>query len=91
MIGRLHHVVIDCLDGRARRVLPHHVAAPSDPSVALPPRTDIAWLQPFPGPRPVPGVRPAHSVATDAPMSLRATRRLNRGQPKLISTEVDHG
>jgi len=38
----------DALDGRARRVLPHHVAAPSDPSVALPPRTDIAWLQPFP-------------------------------------------
>jgi RNA polymerase sigma-70 factor (ECF subfamily) len=39
---------LDALDGRARRVLPHHVAAPSDPSVPLPPRTDIAWLQPFP-------------------------------------------
>jgi RNA polymerase sigma-70 factor (ECF subfamily) len=39
---------LDALDGRARRVLPHHLAAPSDPSVALPPRTDIAWLQPFP-------------------------------------------
>jgi RNA polymerase sigma-70 factor, ECF subfamily len=24
------------------------LAAPSDPSVILPPRTDIAWLQPFP-------------------------------------------
>jgi hypothetical protein len=33
----------------------------------------------LPRPRPIPGVRPAHSVATDAPMSLRATRRLNRG------------
>jgi RNA polymerase sigma-70 factor (ECF subfamily) len=39
---------LDALDGRARRVLPHHLAAPSDPSVALPPRTDVAWLQPFP-------------------------------------------
>jgi RNA polymerase sigma-70 factor (ECF subfamily) len=39
---------LDALDGRARRVLPHQVAAPADPSVALPPRTDIAWLQPFP-------------------------------------------
>src|SRR6266511_5169641 len=39
---------LDALDGRARRVLPHHLAPPSDPSVALRPRTDIAWLQPFP-------------------------------------------
>jgi RNA polymerase sigma-70 factor (ECF subfamily) len=39
---------LDALDGRARRLLPHHVAAPSDPSDALPPRTDIAWLQPMP-------------------------------------------
>ncbi|MEV4753159.1 sigma-70 family RNA polymerase sigma factor [Streptosporangium amethystogenes subsp. fukuiense] len=39
---------LDALDGRARRVLPHHLAAPSDPSTDLPPRTDIAWLQPFP-------------------------------------------
>jgi RNA polymerase sigma-70 factor, ECF subfamily len=39
---------LDALEGRARRVLPHHLAGPSDPSVALPPRTDIPWLQPFP-------------------------------------------
>ena len=39
---------LDALDGRARRVLPHHLAGPSDPSGGLPPRTDIAWLQPFP-------------------------------------------
>jgi RNA polymerase sigma-70 factor (ECF subfamily) len=39
---------IDALDGRARRVLPHHLTGPSDPSVGLPPRTDIPWLQPFP-------------------------------------------
>lgn len=39
---------LDALDGRARRVLPHHLAPPSDPSVDLPPRTDIPWLQPFP-------------------------------------------
>jgi RNA polymerase sigma-70 factor (ECF subfamily) len=39
---------LDALDGRARRVLPHHVAPPSDPRNGLPPRTDIAWLQPFP-------------------------------------------
>jgi RNA polymerase sigma-70 factor, ECF subfamily len=39
---------LDALDGRARRVLPHQLAAPSDPSMPLPPRTDVAWLQPFP-------------------------------------------
>ncbi|GLX00028.1 sigma-70 family RNA polymerase sigma factor [Microtetraspora sp. NBRC 16547] len=39
---------LDALDGRARRGLPHHLSAPSDPSATLPPRTDIAWLQPFP-------------------------------------------
>jgi RNA polymerase sigma-70 factor (ECF subfamily) len=38
----------DALDGRPRRVLPHHLAAPSDPSVGRPPRTDVAWLQPMP-------------------------------------------
>lgn len=39
---------IDALDGRARRVLPQHLAPPSDPRIAMPPRTDVAWLQPFP-------------------------------------------
>jgi RNA polymerase sigma-70 factor (ECF subfamily) len=39
---------LDVLDGRARRMLPHDVAPPSDPSMARPPRTDVAWLQPFP-------------------------------------------
>jgi RNA polymerase sigma-70 factor, ECF subfamily len=39
---------LDALDGRSRRVLPQQVAAPSDPNGASPPRTDIAWLQPFP-------------------------------------------
>lgn len=39
---------LDALDGRARRVLPQHLAPPSDPKDALPRRTDIAWLQPFP-------------------------------------------
>jgi RNA polymerase sigma-70 factor (ECF subfamily) len=39
---------LDALDGRARRVLPHHLAPPSDPARGLAPRTDIAWLQPFP-------------------------------------------
>jgi RNA polymerase sigma-70 factor (ECF subfamily) len=38
-----------CLDDvRTRRVLPYDVSAPSDPSDGMPPRTDIAWLQPFP-------------------------------------------
>ena len=37
-----------CLDVRVRRVLPDQLAPPSDPSVDLPPRTDVAWLQPFP-------------------------------------------
>jgi RNA polymerase sigma-70 factor (ECF subfamily) len=39
---------LDVLGGRGRRVLPHHVAPPSDPAHPRPPRTDIAWLQPFP-------------------------------------------
>ena len=39
---------LDALDGRARRVLPNHLGPPADPAVALPPRDDIAWLQPFP-------------------------------------------
>jgi RNA polymerase sigma-70 factor (ECF subfamily) len=39
---------LDVLDGRARRVLPHHLTPPSDSGGELPPRTDVAWLQPFP-------------------------------------------
>jgi RNA polymerase sigma-70 factor, ECF subfamily len=39
---------LDALDGRARRVLPDALQGPSDPSVDLPPRTDVAWLQPIP-------------------------------------------
>lgn len=39
---------LNVLDSRGRRVLPHHVEPPSDPERARPPRTDIAWLQPFP-------------------------------------------
>ncbi len=39
---------LDALDGRARRVLPEALRPPSDPTVDLPPRTDVAWLQPFP-------------------------------------------
>ncbi|MEU0484104.1 sigma-70 family RNA polymerase sigma factor [Streptosporangium sp. NPDC006013] len=39
---------LDVLDGRAHRVLPQYLSGPSDPSVSLPPRTDIAWMQPFP-------------------------------------------
>jgi RNA polymerase sigma-70 factor (ECF subfamily) len=39
---------LDILDGRARRVLPNHLSPPAHPSAGLPPRTDIAWLQPFP-------------------------------------------
>ena len=39
---------LDVLDGRARRVLPHQLAAPSPPDAPLPPPADVAWLQPFP-------------------------------------------
>jgi RNA polymerase sigma-70 factor (ECF subfamily) len=39
---------LDALDGQARRVLPQDLRPPSDSSVALPPLTDIPWLQPFP-------------------------------------------
>ncbi len=40
-----------CLDALSRsppRVLPDRLGPPSDPSVSAPPRTDLAWLQPFP-------------------------------------------
>jgi RNA polymerase sigma-70 factor, ECF subfamily len=39
---------LNVLDGRSRRVLPHQLEPPSDPARGRPPRTDIAWLQPFP-------------------------------------------
>lgn len=39
---------LDALDGRARRVLPHHLAPPSKPDQAVAVSTEIAWLQPFP-------------------------------------------
>jgi RNA polymerase sigma-70 factor (ECF subfamily) len=39
---------LDALDGRARRMLPHHLTPPADPAMPRPPRTDIAWLQPLP-------------------------------------------
>jgi RNA polymerase sigma-70 factor, ECF subfamily len=40
---------LNVLDARGRRrVLPHQLEPPSDPGRGRPPRTDIAWLQPFP-------------------------------------------
>ena len=48
---------LDVLRGRARRVLPHHLAPPSDPSTQGPVRAGVPWLQPLPdrlaGPGPV--------------------------------------
>jgi RNA polymerase sigma-70 factor (ECF subfamily) len=39
---------LDALDGRARRVLPQDLSAPSQPVAAVSARTDVSWLQPFP-------------------------------------------
>jgi RNA polymerase sigma-70 factor (ECF subfamily) len=42
---------LDALEGRSRRVLPHQLAeptAPFAPTVALPVRDDVTWLQPIP-------------------------------------------
>ncbi|GIG88259.1 sigma-70 family RNA polymerase sigma factor [Plantactinospora endophytica] len=39
---------LDALDGRARRLLPHHLSGPADPADDVAPRTDIPWLEPFP-------------------------------------------
>jgi RNA polymerase sigma-70 factor (ECF subfamily) len=39
---------LDTLRGRARRVLPQHLAPASAPDADLPARADIPWLQPFP-------------------------------------------
>lgn len=40
-----------CLDARKsgqRRILPVDLGPPADPSVSLPPRTDVAWVEPVP-------------------------------------------
>ncbi|MGW0230040.1 sigma-70 family RNA polymerase sigma factor [Actinopolymorpha singaporensis] len=61
---------LDALDGRARRVLPHHLSGPSDAGEALlPPRTDVPWLQPFPDRLrdPVGGTSPIEPVGPVAP------------------------
>lgn len=39
---------LDALASRPRRALPDQLAGPSDPRLGQPPRTDIAWLQPYP-------------------------------------------
>jgi RNA polymerase sigma-70 factor (ECF subfamily) len=39
---------LDSLDGRARRVLPHQVEAPSWPDETRSVHTEFSWLQPFP-------------------------------------------
>jgi len=39
---------LDVLDGRARRVLPHHVGPPSDQGQPQSAIADVRWLQPFP-------------------------------------------
>lgn len=39
---------LDTLDGRARRVLPDQLGAPSWPSERPPEHHDVPWLQPFP-------------------------------------------
>src|SRR5689334_5488286 len=39
---------LDALDGRDRRVLPHHLAPPSSPEVEPPPTAEALWLQPYP-------------------------------------------
>src|ERR1051325_5859942 len=43
---------LTALEGRARRLLPSGLGAPSDdPLAPLTPARDIPWLQPFPDPR----------------------------------------
>lgn len=39
---------LDLLDGRARRVLPHHLSPPQAPGAEAVGRGDVAWLQPYP-------------------------------------------
>ncbi|RZQ59261.1 sigma-70 family RNA polymerase sigma factor [Amycolatopsis suaedae] len=41
---------LDALDNRSRRVLPYDLTGPA--AEALPPRTDIPWLQPYPDAEP---------------------------------------
>jgi RNA polymerase sigma-70 factor (ECF subfamily) len=50
LYGIATNVCIDALERRSRRVLPYAVVPPDDPTAdPAPPRTDIAWLEPFPG------------------------------------------
>jgi RNA polymerase sigma-70 factor, ECF subfamily len=39
---------LDLLAQRPRRVLPHDVAPPADPTAQPPPPADLAWLEPYP-------------------------------------------
>ena len=77
------NVCLDTLDAQRtrRRVLPHHLGPSLDPSSGLAPRTDIAWLQPFPdrligperGSDPDPGWEPAVPSDTE-PDAMVITR-----------------
>src|SRR4051812_40294244 len=39
---------LDVLKSAQRRILPMDLGPPSEPGVALPPRADVAWLEPLP-------------------------------------------
>lgn len=60
---------LDMIDRRKRRVLPHDVFAPSEPSSRLPMREDIPWLQPFP----TPNIEPT-APSEDEPEAVVARR-----------------
>lgn len=50
LYGIATNVCLDALKRPQRRVLPHALVAPDDPNAEpAPPRTDIAWLEPYPG------------------------------------------
>ncbi|HEY6746350.1 MAG TPA: RNA polymerase subunit sigma-70 [Mycobacteriales bacterium] len=59
---------LDVLAGRRRRVLPDQLTPPADPAAGRPPRTDLAWLQPFPdrlsGPGSAPGSGPGSGLSS---------------------------
>jgi RNA polymerase sigma-70 factor (ECF subfamily) len=51
LYGIATNACLDALRRRARRVLPRDVSRPDDPAAKpAPPRTDVAWLEPYPGP-----------------------------------------
>jgi RNA polymerase sigma-70 factor (ECF subfamily) len=48
LYGIATNACLDALDRRKRRLMPHSVAAPADPTAVPPPASETGWLEPYP-------------------------------------------